>query len=79
MTITERKKLYLEKLNVGVEKITLGDVNVLEAELMDKSEDSCGDGCFPDGRNGGKGTEGRFVFQHYAVELRDIELVRGGA
>lgn len=58
----ESKKIYLEKLNVGVEEITLGDVNVPKAELVDKGEDTSGDGCFPDRRNGCKGTEGRFVF-----------------
>lgn len=51
MCKTERKKLYLEKLNVGVEEITLSDMNVPETELVDKSEDSCGDGCLPDRRN----------------------------
>lgn len=55
-------KAYLEKLNVGVEEITLGNVNVPEAELVDKGEDSSGDSSFPDRRNGGKGTKGRFVF-----------------
>lgn len=64
---SESKILYLEKLNVGVEEITLGDMNVPEAELVDKCEYSCGDGCLPDRRNRRKGTEGRFVFKHYAV------------
>lgn len=52
----------LEKLNIGVEEITLGDVNVFKAELVDKGEDASSDGGFSDGRNGGKRTEGRFVF-----------------
>lgn len=56
------RRTYLEKLNVGVKEITLGDVNVPEAKLVDKGEDSSGDGSFPDRRNGGKGPEGRFVF-----------------
>lgn len=56
------RRTYLEKLNVGVEEITLSNVNVPEAELVDKGEDTSGDGGFPDRRNGGKWTEGRFVF-----------------
>lgn len=51
MCKTERKKLYLEKLNVCVEEITLSDVNVPKAELVDKGEYPRGDGCLPDGRN----------------------------
>lgn len=54
-------------------------MDVLEAELVDELEDSGGDGGFPDGGNGGVRAEGGFVFKDDPVELRDVELVGGGA
>lgn len=70
--------LVLEKLNVSVEEITLGDVDVFETELVNELEDTSGDGCFADSRAGSIGTDGGFVFEDDTVEFGDVELVSGG-
>ena len=69
----------MEELDVGVEEVTLGDVDVLGAELVDELDNAGGDGGFADGGDVGVRAEGSFVFQHDAVELGDVELVGGGA
>lgn len=68
----------MEKLDVGVEEVTLSDVDALEAELVDKLEDAGSDGGLADGGDIGVGTEGGLVFEDDAVEFRDVELVGGG-
>ncbi|POO02482.1 hypothetical protein TorRG33x02_014660 [Trema orientale] len=72
-------RLVLEELDVGVEQVSLGDVDALEAELVDELEDPGGDGGLPHGGDVGVLAEGGFVLQHDAVELGDVELVGGGA
>lgn len=54
--------LVLEELDVGVEEVTLGDVDVLGAELVDELDDAGGDGGFADGGDVGVRAEGGFVF-----------------
>ena len=55
-------RLVLEELDVGVEEVTLGDVDVLGAELVDELYDAGGDGGFADGGDVGVRAEGSFVF-----------------
>lgn len=71
--------LILEELDVGVEEITLGDMDVLQTQLMDELEYTSGDGGFPDAGDGGEWPSGRFVFQNDTIELGNVELVGGGA
>lgn len=71
--------LVLEELDIGVEKVTLSDMDVLDAELMDELEDAGGDRGLTDGGDVGVGSESRLVFENNAVELRDVELVGAGA
>lgn len=71
--------LVLEELDIGVEEIALGDVDVLGGELVDELENAGGDGGFADGGDGGVGTERGFVFEDDAIEFGDVELVGGGA
>lgn len=52
-------------------------MDVLAAELVDELEDaSCNCG-LADGGDIGEGAEGVLILQNDAVELRDVELVRG--
>lgn len=71
--------LVLEKLDIRVKEITLGDMNAAEAELVNEREDSGSDGSFPDGGDGSEGAYGTLVTEHNTVELRDVEVIRGGA
>lgn len=71
--------LVLKELDVGVEEVTLGNVDVLGAELVYELEDTGSDGGLADGGDVSVGAEGSFVFQDNAVELRDVELIGGGA
>lgn len=71
--------LVLEQLNIGIEQITLRDMDVLERQLVDELENAGGDGGLPDGGNGGVGAERGLVLEDDAVELGDVELVGGGA
>lgn len=74
-------KLYphLEELDVGVEEVTLGDVDILQAELVDELENASGDGSLADCGDGGVGAGGGLILEDDAVEFRDVELVGGGA
>lgn len=71
--------LVLEKLDVGVEEITLGDVDILLAKLVDECEDPGGYCGFADGGNVCKWTEGSFVFKDDAIKFGNVELIGGGA
>lgn len=46
---------------------------------MDELDNTGGDGGFPYGGDVGEGASGGFVLQHDSIELRDVELVCGGA
>lgn len=69
----------MEELDIGVEEVTLGDVDAAEAKLVDERENAGGDGGFADGAHGGEGAGGGLVFENDAVEFGDVEVVRGGA
>lgn len=71
--------LILEEFDIGVEEVTLGDVDVLGAELVDELENASGDGSLADGGDVGIRADDNFVFQDDAVEFGDVELVGGGA
>ena len=73
------KIFNLEELDVGVEEVTLGDMDALEAELVDELEDPGGNGGLPNGGDVGVRTDRGFFFEDDAVELGDVELVGGGA
>lgn len=54
-------------------------MDILKAQLMDELKDASSDSGFANGGYIGKGTEGSFVFEDYAIELGHVELVSGGA
>lgn len=70
--------LVLEELHIGVEKVSLGDMDALHAELVNELEDAGDDGGLTDGGYVGVGSKKRLVFENDAVELRDVELVGSG-
>lgn len=69
----------MKEFDIGVEEVTLGDVDAFEAELVDELEDAGGDGRLAHGGDVGEGALGGLVLQHDAVQLRHVELVGGGA
>jgi len=69
----------LEEFDVGVEEVTLGDMDAFEAELVDELEDAGGDGGLAHGGDVGEGALGGLFLQHDAVQLRHVVLVGGGA
>ena len=71
--------MVLKELDIGVEKVTLGDVDILGAQLVNELENSGSDGGFADSRYVGEGAERRLILEDNAIELRDVELVGGGA
>lgn len=71
--------LVLEELDVGVEEVTLGDMDVAEEDGVDEGEDARRDGGLANGGEVGEGAGGGLVAKYDAVELGDIELVGGGA
>lgn len=73
-----RKIRYLEELDVSVEEVTLGDMDVLGAELMHQAENSGGDDGFAAGRRVGEGPCRDAVFEHDAVQLPHVQLVAFG-
>lgn len=62
----------MEELNISVEKVTLGDMDVFEAELMDELEDAGRDSCFANGGDIGIRADRGFVFEDNAVKFRDV-------
>lgn len=54
-------------------------MDVFEGELVDERQDTGCDGGFPDCGDRGVGANGGFVLEDDAIELRDVELVGGGA
>lgn len=69
----------MKEFDVGVEEVTLGDVDAFEAELVNELNDAGGDGGLAHGRYVGEGALGGLFLQHDAVQLRHVELVGGGA
>ena len=46
---------HLEQFDICVEQVTFGDMDALEAQLMDELQDPCGDDCLPACACAGKG------------------------
>jgi hypothetical protein len=74
-----RLGLVAEELDVGVEEVTLGDVDAPAEDGVDEGEDSRRDGGLPRGGDVGEGARGLAADEHDAVEVREVDLVRGGA
>lgn len=72
-------RLVAEELDVGVEEVTLGDVDPPAEDGVDQGEDARGDGGLPRGGDVGEGPGGLAADEHDAVEVREVDLVGGGA
>jgi len=73
-----RLRLVLKELDIGVEEVTLGDVDLLGTQLVDEAEDARGDGSLSASLRAGKGALGGGVLEDYAIQFRDVHLHEGG-
>jgi len=68
-------RLLLEELDVCVEKVALGDVDALAAQLEDELKDARGDGSLARGRRVREDACQHLVLQHEPVQLGHIQVV----
>lgn len=54
-------------------------MNTTNAKLVDERKNPSSNGGLPDGAHSGEGAAGGLVLEHNAIELRDVEVVGGGA
>lgn len=71
--------LVAEELHVGVEEISLGDVDPPAQDGVDEREDASCDGGLARGGDASEGPGGIAAEEHNAVEVREVDLVGGGA
>lgn len=69
---------YLKQFDICVEQVTLGDMNALEAELVNELQDPSGDDCLSACAGAGKGSLRLRIFQDNAIQFWDIDLVAFG-
>ena len=65
---------HLEKLHISVKEVTLGDVDLLGAELVHEAQHARGEDGLAAGGRAGKGALRRRVLKHDAVQLRHVQL-----
>lgn len=65
-------RLALEELDVGVEEVPLGDIDVLDTELVDEQQDARGERRLADGGEAAEGLGLGLVEEYDSVELRVV-------
>lgn len=68
-------QLHLKQFDISVEQVTLGDMDTLEAKLMDELQDSSGNDSLSACASTCKRPLRLGVFQNNPVQFWDIDLV----